>query len=73
MTAIEEGTVCIKTTGRKAGEKVVVVNKVDTTFVEIIGATIKKKRCNISHLFPTEKKIKVSKNISQEEVKKNLE
>jgi len=73
MTAIEEGSICIKTAGRKAGEKVVVINKVDNTFVEIIGPTIKKKRCNIAHLFPTNKKIKISKNISQEEVKKNLE
>jgi len=73
MNAIEKGSVCIKTAGRNSGEKIVVLKLIDKTFVEIEGIRIKKKRCNITHLFPTGKKIEVSEKITQEELKKNLE
>ena len=72
MNTLEKGSICIKTAGRNSGEKVVILKLIDNTFVEIEGFKIKKKRCNISHLFPTRKKIDVSEKITQEELKTKL-
>lgn len=72
MTIIEPGRVCIKTKGRTAGKKVVVVG-VEKEFAEIIGARMKKKKCNVRHLFVTEHKISIPKNATQEQVQKMLE
>ncbi|MEM4662600.1 MAG: 50S ribosomal protein L14e [Candidatus Diapherotrites archaeon] len=68
--AIEPGRICYKTRGRKAGEKVVVI-EVEGNFAHIIGKRNKKERCNIRHLFPSKEKIDI-KNKSQEEIVKML-
>jgi large subunit ribosomal protein L14e len=49
---MEIGQVCIKTRGRKAGLKCKVVSKVTNGKVIIEGKNMKKKECNILHLFP---------------------
>ncbi len=71
------GRVCVKTRGRLAGNYVVVVKKIDDTFVEITGPkevnSVKRKRSNIKHLIPTKKKIKISEGASDDVVKKELE
>jgi len=72
MNAIEKGSICIKTAGRNSGEKVVILKIIDDTFVEVEGVKIKKKKCNILHLFPIGKKIEVSEKITQEELKTRL-
>ena len=71
MPALEIGRVCLKTKGRKAGEKVVVLGT-EKGFAIVEGANHKKKRCNPRHLFPTGEKLSVSKSTSSEEVKKLL-
>ncbi len=54
MSGLEKGAVCIKTKGRKAGARVVVVEfDKKTGFAIVEGKTVKRKRCNILHLFPT--------------------
>jgi len=73
MKALDVGSVCIKTSGRKAGEKVVVLELVDNNFVIIQGAKVKKKKCNLSHLMPLGKTINVGKSITQKELEKQLE
>ena len=60
MAAIEVGRKCIKTAGREAGEKCAIVEVIDENFVEVIGEAVKNRRCNISHLEPTEETIDVS-------------
>ena len=50
MAAIEVGRVCVKTAGREAGEN----------FVEVIGESVKNRRCNIAHLEPTADSVDVS-------------
>ena len=60
MVSIEKGRVCVKTAGREAGEKCVIVNIIDEKFVEVIGDSVKNRRCNISHLEPTADTIDVS-------------
>lgn len=54
MKLMDVGRVCIKKAGREAGERVVVLEVKDKNFVVIGGEKVKKKRCNITHLFPTD-------------------
>lgn len=69
MAGIEIGTVCIKTRGREAGKKVVVVDfDKKAQFVVIDGPEIKKRKCNLRHLFPTSKKIGIEKNTDKKKI-----
>ncbi|MDI9618740.1 50S ribosomal protein L14e [Methanothermobacter sp.] len=72
MAAIEVGRVCVKTAGREAGEKCVILDIIDKNFVEVVGVNVKNRRCNIGHLEPTEKKIEI-KSDDIDEIKKELE
>lgn len=55
MSAIKPGRVCVKISGRDAGEKVVVTKIVDGNFVMIKSPLRKKeRRCCIKHLEPTD-------------------
>lgn len=69
---LEIGRLCIKTAGRGAGSKIVIVDILDKNFV-LIDGQVKRKRCNISHLEPLPQIIKIKKNASSDEVKKELE
>ncbi|MCR4335011.1 MAG: 50S ribosomal protein L14e [archaeon] len=69
MSSISVGSVCVKTAGREAGKKVVVVEKVDDNYVLVQGTKVKKRKCNILHLFPTGKTIDAKK-ITKEELAK---
>lgn len=71
---IELGRLCLKTAGRDASKKCLVIDIVDKNFVMIDGET-RRKRCNILHLEPLSQKLEVKKGASHEEVKevfKNL-
>ena len=72
MPAIEVGRVCIKISGREAGEKCVIVEIIDDKFVEVVGTNIKNRRCNIKHLEPVDQTIEI-KSDNVEEIKKELE
>ena len=72
MPAIEVGRVCIKISGREAGEKCVIVEIIDDKFVEVVGTNIKNRRCNIKHLEPVDQTIEL-KSDNVEEIKKELE
>lgn len=41
MPAIEVGRICMKISGREAGEKCVIVEIIDDKFVEVVGNTVK--------------------------------
>ena len=70
--ALEIGSVCIKTTGREAGKNAVVVEVMDDNFVVVEGPNVRKRKCNITHLFPTGEKVSVDKNTTQKELKEIL-
>ena len=70
--AIDVGSVCVKTTGREAGKKAIVLEIVDGAHVLIQGSGVRKRKCNISHLFPTGKKVNVGKNVTDKEIKQML-
>jgi large subunit ribosomal protein L14e len=76
LPAIEVGRICIKTLGREAGKKCVVVDLVDKNFVLITGpkkvSEIKRRRVNISHLEPTREKVDINRGATDEEVTEAL-
>lgn len=73
MTEIEIGTICFKTVGRSAGQKVVVVEAVSDSgkkdgFVFVEGESVKRKRCNPRHLFVTSQKVKIHKGATHADI-----
>jgi large subunit ribosomal protein L14e len=72
MPAIEVGRICVKIAGREAGEKCVIVEVIDDKFVEVVGTTMKNRKCNIKHLEPVDQTIEI-KSEDVEEIKKELE
>lgn len=72
MPAIEVGRICVKTAGREAGEKCVIIDIIDEKFVEVVGKSIKNRKCNIKHLEPVDQTIEI-KSDDVEEIKKQLE
>ena len=77
MPAIEVGRICVKIAGREAGRKCVIVDIIDENYVLITGPKqltgVKRRRCNINHIEPLDKKIDIPKGASDEEVLKALE
>jgi large subunit ribosomal protein L14e len=76
LPAIEVGRICVKTLGREAGKKCVIVDIVDKNFVLITGPKtitgIKRRRANINHLEPTNEKIEMKKGATDEEIVEEL-
>jgi len=70
---MEIGRVCVKLAGHDAGKRCVIVDVLDSNYVVVGGAGVKRKRCNIAHLEPTDKKLDIPKGASDEEVKLALE
>jgi len=74
---IEIGRICVKTKGREAGKRCVVVDIIDKNFVLASGPKeltgVKRRRVNINHLEPTEEKINIKKNATDDEIKVLLE
>lgn len=76
MPAIEIGRICIKTVGREAGQKCIVVDLIDKNFVLITGPKkvtgIKRRRSNVNHVKPTEYVIDIDRGASDADVEKAL-
>ncbi len=76
MAAMEVGRICVKTVGREAGKKCIIVDIVDKNFVLITGpktvSGIKRRRANINHLEPTQEKIDVNRGATDEEATEAL-
>lgn len=72
MPAIEVGRICVKIAGREAGQKCVVVDLIDKNFVLVTGPPkitgVKRRRVNVNHVEPTEKKIKIKRGDGDEEI-----
>ena len=67
----EIGRLCIKIAGRDANKKCLVVDIIDDNFVLIDGQT-RRRKCNIIHLEPLDKVVKIKKNDSHDNVVKEL-
>jgi large subunit ribosomal protein L14e len=72
MPAIEVGRICVKLAGREAGEKCVIIEVIDDKFVEVVGTSVKNRRCNVKHLEPLDETIEVESD-DIEKIKKNFE
>ena len=72
MTAIQIGRVIVKTSGREAGKKGVIVNIIDPNYVLLTGpkslTSVRRRKCNIKHLEPTDKIVSVKRDATDEEV-----
>ena len=62
---MEIGRLAIKTAGREAGKKCVIVDVIDNNYV-LIDGDVRRKRCNITHLEPLGETIKIEKNASHD-------
>ena len=76
MPAIEVGRICVKIAGREAGRKCVIVDIIDENFVLVTGpkniSGVKRRKANINHIEPLDKKIDIPKGASDEEVAKAI-
>lgn len=76
MPLIEVGRVCIKTAGREASKKCVVIRVLDENFAEVTGpkdlTTVRRRRVNVRHLVPLNVKIDIKEGASDAAVKKAL-
>ena len=71
MALVEQGRVCIKKSGRDAGDKAVVIKVIDSNYVNIITSSrLKERKSNIKHLEFLNERIDPS---SKEQLAKALE
>jgi len=72
VTAIEVGRICVKTYGREAGKKCVIVDVIDKNFVLVTGPTsvnkVKRRKANVNHIEPTQEKIEIKRSAADEEI-----
>jgi len=68
---IEVGRLSLKIAGRDAGKTCVIVDVLDSNNVLIDGET-RRRKCNINHIEPLAKVIKISKNATHESVEKEF-
>ena len=76
MASIEIGRICVKLLGREAGRKCVIVDIIDHNFVVITGPKeltgVRRRRVNVDHIEPTDKKINIPKGADDTAVLKAL-
>lgn len=68
---IEVGRLCVKIAGRDAKGACVVVDVIDDNFVMVDG-NVRRRKCNIKHLYPLETVLKIKKGASHSEVEKEF-
>ena len=72
MTAIEIGRICVKTYGREAGKKCIIVDVIDKNFVLVTGPKginkVKRRKANVNHIEPTQEKIEIKRGAADEEI-----
>jgi len=72
VIAVEIGRVCVKIAGKEAGKLCIIVDRLDRNFVMVDSPYVKRRRCNIRHLEPTEHVIKINKGADSKEVEEAL-
>jgi large subunit ribosomal protein L14e len=77
LPAVEIGRICVKTYGREAGRKCVIVDIIDENFVVVTGPKkltgVRRRRVNVGHIEPVDAKVNIEKGASDEEVEKAIE
>jgi len=76
MPGLEVGRICVKTLGREAGKRCVIVDVIDKSFVLITGPEaltgVKRRRANVKHLEITEQTVEIPRRATDEQVTKAL-
>jgi len=67
----EIGRLCVKLAGRDSRKKCVIIDILDNNYVMIDGQT-RRRKCNINHIEPLDKVLKIKKNATHSEVKTAL-
>lgn len=77
MATLTVGRIAMKIAGREAGKYCTVLTNPKENFVQVTGPKVltgvKRRRCNVDHLEPTQYKVDVKKEGSDKEVMKALE
>jgi large subunit ribosomal protein L14e len=77
VSAIQVGRICVKRQGREAGQKCVIVDVIDESFVLITGpkavSGVKRRRVNVKHLQPLDDRLQISKGASDEDIQTLLD
>ncbi len=77
MTAIQIGRVIVKTNGREAGRKGIIVDVINPNYVLLTGpksvTSVRRRKCNIRHLEPTDKVVSIKRDATDEEVAAAIE
>ena len=68
---MEIGRLVVKTAGRDAGKRGVIIDVISANYV-LVDGEVRRKKVNIMHLEPLESVIKISKNAQHEEVSAEL-
>jgi large subunit ribosomal protein L14e len=72
VSVYEVGRICIKTTGRDAGGRCVIVDVIDRNFVLVTGPKsvtgVRRRRVNLNHLRPLDERIEIAKSAGDEAV-----
>ncbi len=72
MTAIQIGRVIVKTNGREAGKKGVIIDVINQNYVLVAGPKsltgVRRRKCNIRHIEPTDKVLSLKRDASDEDV-----
>ncbi|MEM4963730.1 MAG: 50S ribosomal protein L14e [Pyrobaculum sp.] len=77
VKVLDIGRVVVKVLGREAGRKAVIVDIIDENYVVITGPKsltgVRRRKVNINHIEPTDKKIDIKRGASDEEVLRAIE
>ena len=72
MPAFEVGRLCVKTTGRDAGKRCVIIDLMDKNFALVTGpknvSGVRRRRVNVNHLKPLEERIQIEKGATDEQI-----
>ena len=77
VKVLDIGRVVVKVLGREAGRKAVIVDIIDENYVVVTGPKsltgVRRRKVNINHIEPTDKKIDIKRGASDEEVLRAIE
>ena len=72
MTVIQIGRIIVKTNGREAGKKGVIIDVINPNYVLVAGPKpltgVRRRKCNIRHIEPTDKVLSLKRDASDEDV-----
>jgi large subunit ribosomal protein L14e len=76
LSSLDVGRICVKLTGREAGNRCVIVDVIDRNYVLVTGPQemtgVRRRRVNMSHLRPLDERVDIARNASDDEILKIL-